>query len=339
MESPTITKQSDLILRSHDDYEVVFEHIAAHLQAEGGTIKVADRAKGILEASWKYGINPFGLRVTVNFSSPEEGIVEISLTGSFADAIDTFGTAKKKAKTIAEVITSPINRTIWPLHEEKTTDHVPMPIEIPINTQQINITEPTDHNNVSVAQLKSLSNAKFLKWFLLLNGGLVIGLVWTGPGALAIPFLGFAGALLSLMFCKWLAKRAHGVKVIDHRYPASNEEKHLYEMVAELATRAGLDCVPEVGVYDSPDINAFATGSSPSNALVAFSSSLLNKMDREQIQAVAAHEIAHIANRDMLGTVLLQGVINSIVLIATLPLNLLRVLNIFGDSFSWVVEL
>ena len=109
-------------------------------------------------------------------------------------------------------------------------------------------------------------------------------------------------------------------------------------MVAELATRAGLDCVPEVGVYDSPDINAFATGSSPSNALVAFSSSLLNKMDREQIQAVAAHEIAHIANRDMLGTVLLQGVINSIVLIATLPLNLLRVLNIFGDSFSWVVE-
>lgn len=109
-------------------------------------------------------------------------------------------------------------------------------------------------------------------------------------------------------------------------------------MVAELATRAGLDCVPEVGVYDSPDINAFATGSSPSNALVAFSSSLLNKMDREQIQAVAAHEIAHIANRDMLGTVLLQGVINSIVLIATLPLNLLRVLNIFGDSFSWFVE-
>ncbi|MGL5598556.1 MAG: hypothetical protein ACRDDA_10730, partial [Aeromonas sp.] len=71
-----------------------------------------------------------------------------------------------------------------------------------------------DHNDASAAQLKLLSNAKFLRWFLLLNIGLVVGLVWTGPGALVIPFLGFAGALFSLVFCKWLAKRAHGVKVI-----------------------------------------------------------------------------------------------------------------------------
>src|SRR5690606_21136077 len=81
--SPTITTLSDLVLRSHDDYETVFEHVAAHLQAEDGTIKKADRAKGELEASWKYGVNPFGQRVTVHFSSPEEGIVELSLTGSF----------------------------------------------------------------------------------------------------------------------------------------------------------------------------------------------------------------------------------------------------------------
>ncbi|MCR4450654.1 TM2 domain-containing protein [Aeromonas veronii] len=118
MGSPTITKLSDLVLRSHADYEAVFEHVAAHLQAEGGTIKIADRAKGAVEASWKYGINPFGLRVTVHFSSPEEGIVELSLTGSFVDAIDTWGTAKKKAKAIAEVLPSPIDVAAWPIREQ-----------------------------------------------------------------------------------------------------------------------------------------------------------------------------------------------------------------------------
>ncbi|TFF72479.1 TM2 domain-containing protein [Aeromonas taiwanensis] len=117
MGSPTITTISDLVLRSHDDYEAVFEHVAAHLQAEGGTIKKADRAKGELEASWKYGINPFGLRVTVHFSSPEEGIVELSLTGSFVDAIDTWGTAKKKAKAIADVLSSAIDAAAWPIRE------------------------------------------------------------------------------------------------------------------------------------------------------------------------------------------------------------------------------
>ncbi|MFQ2040279.1 TM2 domain-containing protein [Aeromonas sp. s11] len=118
MGSPTITKLSDLVLRSHADYEAVFEHVAAHLQAEGGTIKIADRAKGALEASWKYGINPFGLRVTVHFTSPEEGIVELSLTGSFVDAIDTWGTAKKKAKAIAEVLPLPIDAAAWPIREQ-----------------------------------------------------------------------------------------------------------------------------------------------------------------------------------------------------------------------------
>ncbi|CAJ1845978.1 TM2 domain-containing protein [Aeromonas veronii] len=118
MGSPTITKLSDLVLRSHADYEAVFEHVAAHLQAEGGTIKIADRAKGALEASWKYGINPFGLRVTVHFTSPEEGIVELSLTGSFVDAIDTWGTAKKKAKAIAEVLPLPIDVAAWPIREQ-----------------------------------------------------------------------------------------------------------------------------------------------------------------------------------------------------------------------------
>ncbi|MGL6462740.1 TM2 domain-containing protein [Aeromonas hydrophila] len=128
MGSPTITKLSDLVLRSYADYDVVFEHVAAHLQAEGGTIKIADRAKGALEASWKYGINPFGLRVTVHFSSPEEGIVELSLTGSFVDAIDTWGTAKKKAKAIAEVLPSPIDVAAWPIREQASVPASTQPV-------------------------------------------------------------------------------------------------------------------------------------------------------------------------------------------------------------------
>lgn len=127
MGSPTITTISDLVLRSHDDYEAVFEHVAAHLQAEGGTIKSADRAKGVLEASWKYGINPFGLRVTVHFSAPEEGCVELSLTGSFVDAIDTWGTAKKKAKAIAAVLPSSIDVAAWPIREQAAVSAAAQP--------------------------------------------------------------------------------------------------------------------------------------------------------------------------------------------------------------------
>ena len=186
--------------------------------------------------------------------------------------------------------------------------------------------------------LKSLSNAKFLKWFLLLNGALAVGLIWTGPWALLVPFLGFAGAMLSLVFAKWLAKRAHNIKIIDPNNPASSEEEQLHAIVVDLVARAGLEHVPEVGIYDSPDMNAFATGTKPSNALVAFSSGLLGNMERDQIQAVAAHEIAHIANRDMLGIVLLQGVINSIVLFVTLPLNVLRLFNFFSKERSWLLE-
>lgn len=128
MGSPTITTISDLVLRSHDDYEAVFEHVAAHLQAEGGTIKSADRAKGVLEASWKYGINPFGLRVTVHFSAPEEGCVELSLTGSFVDAIDTWGTAKKKAKAIAGVLPSSIDVAAWPIREQAAVSAAAQPV-------------------------------------------------------------------------------------------------------------------------------------------------------------------------------------------------------------------
>jgi len=175
--------------------------------------------------------------------------------------------------------------------------------------------------------LKALSNIKFLRWFLLLIAGLMIGLIWSGPMAFIVPILGFSGALVSLIFAKWLAKRAHHITVIDPAQPATDAEQQLVAMVTELAKRADLQQVPEIGVYESSDMNAFATGASPKSALIAFSSGLLERMDTDQVRAVAAHELAHIANQDMLGIVLLQGVINSIVLLATLPLGFLRFAN------------
>lgn len=198
-------------------------------------------------------------------------------------------------------------------------------------------TENSNQESV-VSSLKSLSNSTFLKWFALLNGGLILTLLWTGPLAVWIPVFGFGGALLSLVFAKWLAKRAHQITLIDPSSPATEEQKALHAVVADLAQRAGLPKVPEVGVYESEDMNAFATGATPGSALVAFSSALLERMDQEQIKAVAAHEIAHIANKDMLGMVLLQGVINSIVLVATLPLAGLRWLNGHTDGRSAVID-
>ena len=175
--------------------------------------------------------------------------------------------------------------------------------------------------------LQSLSNKRFLKWFFLVNAGIIIGLSWTGAIALLIPLLGFGGALISLVFAKWLALKAHGIAVIDPDKPGTDAAKQLLEMVTQLSERAGLQVVPEVGIYESPDMNAFATGSSPKSALVAFSSGLLDRMEPDQVRAVAAHEIAHIANQDMLGIVLLQGIVNSIVLAVTLPLRLLQLAN------------
>jgi heat shock protein HtpX len=188
--------------------------------------------------------------------------------------------------------------------------------------------------------LAELSNTTFLKWFVAVNLGVVLTTVWFLPGLIwAFPIIGVGGAFLSLLLSKWLAKRAHDIEVINPARFKSPAEEHLYRTVAELAGLAGLKRVPEVGVYDSPDVNAFATGGSRDSSLVAFSGALLRQLPPDQIRAVAAHEIGHVANRDMLAMVALQGVVNSIVLLFTFPLNFLRLVNLFSDSFSWVVEI
>lgn len=127
--------------------------------------------------------------------------------------------------------------------------------------------------------------------------------------------LGFGGAFISLLMSKWMAKRMMGVQVID---PQTRDPlaRRLVDVVHQYSRAAGLKTMPEVGVYDSPEVNAFATGPSKNNSLVAVSKGLLQRMDDSEIDGVIGHEVAHIANGDMVTMTLLQGVINAVVIFA-----------------------
>jgi heat shock protein HtpX len=134
-------------------------------------------------------------------------------------------------------------------------------------------------------------------------------------GSLAIFCLiwGMAGSIISLLLSKIMAKFMMGVQIIDPRSAHGNEAE-LVQTVHRLARAAGLGTMPEVGIYESPEVNAFATGPSRSNSLVAVSTGLLNRMDRSQVEGVLGHEVAHIANGDMVTMTLLQGIINAFVM-------------------------
>lgn len=125
--------------------------------------------------------------------------------------------------------------------------------------------------------------------------------------------VGFTGALFSLATSRILAKFMMGVQVIDPSR-ASGVERELLGTVQRLSQKAGLPVMPEVGIYNSPEINAFATGPTKSRALVAVSSGLLQRMDSQAVEGVLSHEIAHIANGDMVTMTLLQGVVNTFVM-------------------------
>ncbi|MGB6307743.1 MAG: protease HtpX [Steroidobacteraceae bacterium] len=145
-----------------------------------------------------------------------------------------------------------------------------------------------------------------------------------GLGGLLVfaAVFGFGGALISLALSKWTAKRMMGVRVIEA--PQSDLESWLLASVKRLADQARVG-MPEVGIFDAAEMNAFATGARRNSALVAVSSGLLRSMSRSQVEAVLGHEITHVANGDMVTLALLQGVLNTFVIF------LARIIGSFVD--------
>ncbi|MEL6367799.1 MAG: protease HtpX [Pseudomonadota bacterium] len=154
----------------------------------------------------------------------------------------------------------------------------------------------------------------------------VISVVWSlmpwdsvfaadgGPNLTALlvfsAIVGFAGSFISLLMSKWIAKRSTGAQVITN--PRSEIEQWLVATVRRQADQAGIG-MPEVAIYDAPEVNAFATGANRNNALVAVSTGLLQGMTRDEAEAVLAHEVSHVANGDMITLTLVQGVVNTFV--------------------------
>ena len=122
---------------------------------------------------------------------------------------------------------------------------------------------------------------------------------------------GFGGSFISLAISKWMAKKTMKVHVIDK--PRNSNEQWLLETVKRQAREAGIG-MPEVGIFNSPDPNAFATGMSRNNALVAVSTGLMDRMNGDEVEAVLGHEVAHVANGDMVTLALIQGVVNTFVI-------------------------
>ncbi len=142
----------------------------------------------------------------------------------------------------------------------------------------------------------------------------VLGVNPSSMGGLLVfaAMFGFGGSIISLLLSKWVAKRFAGARVIEQ--PANETERWLVDTVRRQAQAAGIG-MPEVAVYDAPEINAFATGANRNSALVAVSTGLLRAMTRDEAEAVLAHEVSHVANGDMVTMALLQGVLNTFVIV------------------------
>ncbi|MCC6879474.1 MAG: protease HtpX, partial [Rhodocyclaceae bacterium] len=140
----------------------------------------------------------------------------------------------------------------------------------------------------------------------LADGGLNLGSL-----LVFAAIMGMGGAFISLAMSKWSAKRMVGAHVIEQ--PSSEVERWLVETVRRQAQAAGIG-MPEVAIYEAPEVNAFATGMSRNNALVAVSTGLLRAMSRDEAEAVLAHEVSHVANGDMVTLALIQGVVNTFVI-------------------------
>jgi heat shock protein HtpX len=160
--------------------------------------------------------------------------------------------------------------------------------------------------NLAILVVLSLvANVLGLDRYLAVRGGSLGGLL------IFAALFGFGGAFISLAISKWMAKRAMGVKVIEQ--PRNATEIWLVDTVRRQAQAKGIG-MPEVGIFDSPEPNAFATGASRNKSLVAVSTGLLQRMNQNEVEAVLGHEISHVANGDMVTLTLIQGVVNTFVI-------------------------
>jgi heat shock protein HtpX len=141
--------------------------------------------------------------------------------------------------------------------------------------------------------------------------------------------MGFAGSFISLAMSKMLAKKSMGVQIIEN--PQSEIERWLVDVVKRQAGEAGIG-MPEVGIFDQPVMNAFATGMNRNNSLVAVSTGLLQNMSRDEVEAVLGHEVSHVANGDMVTMGLLQGVLNTFVIFFS------RVIGMLVDRAVFRIE-
>ncbi|MFK7794396.1 MAG: protease HtpX [Gammaproteobacteria bacterium] len=150
------------------------------------------------------------------------------------------------------------------------------------------------------------------------NGLLIMALV-----------MGFGGSFISLAISKWMAKRSMGVQIIES--PKNDTERWLIETVSRQAEQAGIG-MPEVGVFESPQPNAFATGMNKNDALVAVSTGLMQSMSQNEVEAVLGHEVSHVANGDMVTMGLLQGVLNTFVILFS------RIIGMLIDRAVFKIE-
>ena len=148
---------------------------------------------------------------------------------------------------------------------------------------------------------------------------------------------GMGGAFISLLLSKKIAKWMMRVQIIDP-HTSDPQMRQLIEMVHRSATAARLSKMPEVGVYQGEEVNAFATGPSKRNSLVAVSTGLLHRLDKDEVEAIIGHEVAHIANGDMVTMTLIQGIINALVMfVAHIIAELIA--SLVDEKFSWIVHL
>jgi heat shock protein HtpX len=149
--------------------------------------------------------------------------------------------------------------------------------------------------------------------------------------------VGFAGSFISLAMSRWVAKKMMGVKVLDPNGSLSQHEREIVEKVHRLSRAAGLTHMPEVGIYHSAEVNAFATGPSKKRSLVAVSAGLLNNLDDDAVEGVIAHEVAHVANGDMVTMTLLQGVVNTFVVFFS-RIAAIIVSRFVRSELQWIVR-